>query len=254
MFNRGSLVLLVLFLFACKEPFVSPALTNTPDYLVVDGFIQTNGQANIRLSRTRSLNDSASRSPELHAQLDLVIDNVTDLSFIEVGNGQYTLSNGFLDDNHLYQLHIRTTNGKEYLSDSLFPKTSPPIDSVNWTIDPNTLTIFVNTHDPTANARYYRWEYQETWELFAHSESLLVYQNGAIVPRTTAEQIYHCWKSDTLTDILVGTTEKLEQDVVYEQPVKSISMLFQRKLINTGKIKKKIPSYVVLFLTRNHHR
>ena len=222
MFNRGSLILFLVFLFACKEPFISPEVSSTPSYLVVDGYLQTLGQATIRLSRTRSLNDSASSSPELNAQLDLLIDNTTDVSFTEVGNGQYSLSTALLDDNHFYQLHIRTTNGKEYVSDSLFAKPSPAIDSVNWTLDPTGLNVFVNTHDQTANTRYYRWEYQETWEHFAHDHSLLIYKGGTVVPRTAAEEIFECWKSDTLTDILIGSTEKLNTDVVYMQPVKFI--------------------------------
>jgi hypothetical protein len=42
---------------------------------------------------------------------------------------------------------------------------NPPIDSISWKRDEEGVRVFVNTHNPEGNTRYYRWEFEETWEI-----------------------------------------------------------------------------------------
>ena len=37
-----------------------------------------------------------------------------------------------LDINSKYKLHIRTSDGKEYISDEITVVETPPIDSISW--------------------------------------------------------------------------------------------------------------------------
>ena len=105
------------------------------------------------------------------------------------------------------------------MSDSIPVKQTPPIDSVSWKYDSTLLHLFLTTHDPSNNTRYYRWSYVETWQYQSTYFSQLIYQNGTLRKRTPAENVYYCWSSDNSTDILVGTSDALSQDLIYEEPI-----------------------------------
>jgi hypothetical protein len=219
------LPLIGLFLFfACKEPFIYPASQKaTTNYLVVDGFIQIgDGSARIYLSRTHALDDSLPHIPENGATVSLSGSNSGFFSFYAAAGGVYQCDNLPADYSQTYQLNIRTFDGKEYISDTVTPIQSPEIDSIHWELNPPGIQISVTTHDAPGNSPYYRWTYAGTWEHRAKFESLLIYQNGGLQVRGSDQQIYKCWKTDTTTDLLISSSAKLKQDLIYEQPIKFI--------------------------------
>ncbi len=215
---------MIIAFCTCKEPFISPSTNNSPSYLVVDGFIQGgDGEATIALGRTRNLNDSSNSSPESRAKVTLVGSTSGVFTFSETSTGKYIYPNLPIDFSQSYQLFIRTSDGKEYASDTIIPKQSPTIDSLHWDLSHEGLNISVTTHDPSANTRYYRWEYTETWEHRSNNSSYIRYiGNGQFANRSPDQQISRCWTVDTLTDILVGSSESLKQDVIFQQPIKFI--------------------------------
>jgi hypothetical protein len=92
---------------------------------------------------------------------------------------------------------------------------SPPIDSVNYVVHPNGLNVYVNTHDPKNNTHYYRWEYQETWIIYSYFESFFKDTGDTVIARDFVDDnIYQCWKSDTSSNILLGSSAKLSSDVI----------------------------------------
>ncbi|WP_332369297.1 DUF4249 family protein [Spirosoma telluris] len=64
-------------------------------------------------------------------------------------------------------MHIKTAKGTDYYSDFVPIITTPPIDSVSWRTQDNSVFFSLTTHDPKNNTHYYRWEYDETWEVTA---------------------------------------------------------------------------------------
>jgi hypothetical protein len=81
--------------------------------------------------------------------------------------------------------------------------------------------IYVNTHDPANATHYYQWEYGETWQYNSAEQSGFEYDSAAetVVTRPPVNQIFTCWHSDSSTNILIGNSAQLAQDVIYLQPL-----------------------------------
>jgi hypothetical protein len=214
-------VLLIVLLFTgCKKAFNPPgALSDTNKYLVIDGIINTgNDSTFIRLSRTKKFDTVIVIDKEMGAQVNVESDANNTYPLSEINPGTYSAAPLNLDNSHKYRLRIKTTDGKEYVSDFVQVKNAPTIDSVGFVAKPSTVQIYVNTHDPTNNTRYYRWEYSEAWRFHA------TYQSFWIGPsrRDSSEFIYYCYSKDTSSYITLSSSAQLAQDVIYQAPITTI--------------------------------
>lgn len=211
-----SLVLVILV--SCKDPYNLPSVSLDNSYLVVEGSIDPGPDATvIHLSRVKGLNDTVMLLPERDAIVAVEDDRGKSYPLITSGNGEYRswLS---LDVKPQYRVRIKTTDGKEYLSDFVPIRHTPPIDSINWLMDSKNVFIYANTHDPQNETRYYRWEYKETWEIHSAFQSTLEYVDGRVIVRPPEHSnIYTCWQSDSSTEILIGTSSQLDQDVIHRK-------------------------------------
>jgi hypothetical protein len=230
--NRIIYLLCLLILATrCKRDYNPSVLKTNPNWLVVDGFINTgaNSTTTFSLSRTQGLNDSpGSETPEPQASVSILSSNGNSYPLQDMGNGIYNSAQLSLDPARKYQLKITTRNGSQYGSDTVSTRVSQPIDSLSWRQDDSSgnVIVSVNTHDPTNNSRYYRWFYSETWEYHAPLQSQLQLINGeieyAIDSLTQQFLIYYCWRSANSTDIVLGNTTALDQDRVSQLPIGTI--------------------------------
>lgn len=229
--NKGTYLLLLLSIAGCKEPFNPPPIVAKNHFLVVEGTINDGGPTTIMLSRTRNLTDTGLSIPingvsspifELNATVDVEDDHGDRYSLPELGVGQYGGVTLPLNDQYLYRLHIKTSNGEEYLSAFVPVLQTPPIDSISWKVNNSGATIYINTHNDQSTIGYYRWEYKETWEFHVYYQSIYQYDASSqtLIPRT--DEVYYCWQSDNSTDILVGSTANLEHDIISSQYLTSI--------------------------------
>jgi len=181
----------------CKEVYNPPSVKNNPFLLVADGIILNgNDSSYITLSRTKSLTDTAPQVKELGAHVSVVGVTGVEYPFNELGEGRYATDNLLLDTNLQYQLKIITGDGNDFRSGLCKVHPSPPMDSIYWAQDSAGVHIYVNTHDPTNNTRYYRYAYDETWEYYSDFDSFLEYINeNDIIFRGLANQIYRCYQS-----------------------------------------------------------
>ena len=211
---------LLLFFYRCRDPYNPSILSSDTSYLVVEGFINGNGITSIKLSRTRNITtgDTAAHVNELNAVVVIEDQNNAVYHLSETGNGIYA-ANIILNPANQYRLHIHTSGNKEYVSDYVPYKPSPPIDSLGWHFKNNDVQVYANTHDPQNTTRYYRWTYTETWQVHTSYYSVLQYDvaSGSIVDRP--DQIYNCWPSKNSTNILLGSSAKLNLDVIHEGPL-----------------------------------
>src|ERR1700761_5894980 len=162
------LIWLAIIAAGCKKPFNPVVISTSNSYLVVEGVINSGSDSTfIKLSRTVKLTDKTSVNPELNATVSVEGDQNTSYPLTETGNGNYSCAGLNLNSSHKYRLDIKTSNGKQYLSDYVDVVNSPPIDSVSYdtqgTLFGPGLNIYSNTHDANNKARYFRWDYQETW-------------------------------------------------------------------------------------------
>ena len=204
----------------CKQAYDPPAIANPGIYLVVDGFINNGPDSTyFTLTHTYALSDTAQTTPELHAQVTVQGNDNSTYPLTETGNGNYGAPISGLNSNVSYRLYIKTTAGKEYASDYVSLKVSPPIDSVSWTLNNSgNVQLYVNTHDPQNNTHYYRWDYQETWEFESTFYASLQYVHDS-VQTYSPNTIYQCWKSDHSTSIILESSAQLAQDVISLNPL-----------------------------------
>jgi hypothetical protein len=117
----------------------------------------------------------------------------------------------------VYSLHIKTTNEPVNLSYESLPMKMipvPPIDSIYYekktflqaSLPLEGCNIYLNTHDPSNNCRFYRWEYSETWEFHI----ALDFPNKV------------CWITNNPAEILIKNGSLLPETSITKQPVISI--------------------------------
>ena len=214
------LTLSVLLVFAgCKDPYDLPPSSVEDSYLVVEGYLSANSPTTIKLSRTFKLDDTARVKPELMASVSVESKNGAFFPLIAAGNGVYQSSQLPLNTNDQYRLHIFTVNNKEYYSEYIDYKPTPAIDSISWKRLDKGVQVYANTNDPQNNTRFYRWEYDETWEFHSAYVSDLDYIDNEIKLRERSPNITVCWNSRASTNILLGSSAKLERDVMFEAPL-----------------------------------
>ncbi|RWY46005.1 DUF4249 domain-containing protein [Mucilaginibacter gilvus] len=222
--NIKYIVYLVLLIagIACKKPY-SPTLAATANnYLVVEGFINSgNDSTLIKLSHTVNLGDTVSTAAERSAALT-VEGNGKTYQLNEIKAGVYAAAPLNLDASQKYHLRIKLSNGKEYLSDDSEVKLTPPVDTITYDIKSSGLQINVSAHDPAANTRYYRWDYDETWLFHAKYISNYRVVNGDILPRTSDDQVFICFGNHSSSTVTLASTVKLASDVVNNAPITNI--------------------------------
>ena len=213
----------LLLTAGCKDQFNPPATSASLNFLVVDGFIGAGNTAtSFKLSRTLNIGDTAVYRPEYNANVDIEGDNGFSASLKEDSAGSYSGGPWSLQNNGQYRLHIRTADGKEYISDFVPVNIAPPIDSVGWERDNNGVSIFLNAHDQAGNTRYYHWRYTQTWRFHSAYESSLEYKDGYLILRRNPDSIYTCWHTEDSKPLLLGSSAALSDNVIYTQPIISI--------------------------------
>jgi len=198
-------------------------VASSNNYLVVEGVIGTGQDSTIiKLSRTGPLSSFAGRKPELGASVTLESDASVSFPLIGIENGYYVSAALNLSASNKYRLKIVTSDNKIYQSDFVPVKNSAPIDSVSYQVRDNGLQVNVSTHDASNSTRYYRWEYQETWIIhsaFSSSSVLVKSPQDTIVYRPVSEQITECWQSENSSTIILGSSAKLINDIVMNNPL-----------------------------------
>jgi len=212
--------MLIIAGFACREPYKPSLISSPAAYLVIEGVLNAGtGPTSIRLSRTFKLDDTARLKGERNAQVLIEGKDNTSRQLIMDGDGIYTSPGLNLVLKNEYRLRIITANGKEYLSDYVVAKNTPPIDSLGFKQDDKGVQIHVSTHDDAGDTRYYRWDYDETWEIRSYYFSGYKYLNGAIVPRGPGDYVSTCWKYGISNKIILGSSAHLQSDNIFRAPV-----------------------------------
>ncbi len=217
------IVTALVWIAACKKPYAPSITASNVNYLVVEGVISTGQDSTIiKLSRTVKLSGNASTNPELNAQVSVEDNKGNTFRMTELANGQYQLASLDFDKTANFRLRIITADSKIYLSDFVAEKDTPPIDSIGFIIQSDGVQLYANTHDPNNNTRYYRWDYVETWQFHAQYKSDFITDGQELVLRTAAQQIYSCFGNNNSSSITLGSSAKLQQDIIYQNPITQV--------------------------------
>ncbi|MFI5161524.1 MAG: DUF4249 domain-containing protein [Sphingobacteriales bacterium] len=220
---RGILLFLLSFLLLltnCQKPYQPAIVSVNPNYLVVEGFINSGADSTfITLSRTALLN-SKTINKETGATLTIESDKNDIYPLTEVKPGIYSTANLNLPTDRNYRIHIFTVANKEYVSDYVANKTSPPIDSVYYVPLTAGVQFYVSTHDPSNKTHYYKWDYDETWTYFSVYTSQLIYRNHKLNFRDPDSLVNTCYRHATPSNsFYVSTSTSLGQDVIAHFPI-----------------------------------
>lgn len=219
-FKKLYIVIVLLVLLCCKKAYKPDITATNYNFLVVEGLINTGADSTfIRLSRTVLLDSKTTLKPESGATITVESDANQVYNLIEKPLGTYSSAPLNLDNTRKYRVRIKA-KGATYLSDFVEAKVSPQIDSLNYKVAETGLQIYSNSHDATNRTRYYRWEYNETWQFNAKYFSGFKADGRAIVSRDmNTENIYNCWGNSISSSIVLGSSSKLVNDVIYLNPI-----------------------------------
>jgi hypothetical protein len=232
--------LALLFVNGCKEKYLPNLNLSATSFLVVEGFINCGtGPTIITLTRSTKVVDTANMVFERGATVDVLSENGTRIALSETGTGVYSIPQLTLNSSTRYCIYIKTKDGKEYQSEFSDVRKTPDIDNVIWKRKNGGVQTYLNTHDATNKTKYYQWKYNQTWEFHSKyiSTLALIWDPSSTVlgvpkprllgagfkdplrPSIADSSLLICWKSDSLTSITIGSSEKLSQDVIFEQPM-----------------------------------
>lgn len=222
----------------CTEPYEIETV-GYENVLVVEGTITDElKQQMVKLSRTSTLENSEVL-PETNATVAVVGENGETYSFSPQGQtGNYLSDQPFQAmPNVAYTLKIITPDGKRYISSSVVLPPKVEIGEVyaETIMDPSEnkdgLQVLVNTEDPTGKAKYFRYEYEETYKIIAphpspYTARILNFDDEfytfdvELTPRTP-EII--CYSTEFSTGINQTATTELNQNHVLGFPVRYLS-------------------------------
>lgn len=203
----------ILTLTTCIDPYY-PELGKYKSLLVIEGMV-TDGNAPARVRLTRTF-QSADSIPQKISDAQVYItdedDNKTDLYYTGEGNYKTGESSGYKGQTgKIYTLHVKTSDGKEYLSEPCVMLPVPEIDSVYFArvekVDKNNnsintgIMIYLDTDETTEDECYLRWEFQETWKFKLPSPKRYDYISDTEIIQLNSIREY-CWKTNLSGEIL----------------------------------------------------
>jgi len=214
----------------CYEPY-TPEISKYENILVVDGVITDDpGPYSVRLSRSYKYSETEG-FPESSAIVLIKDDQANVIPLQETTPGLYqTIDLDFRGIiGRQYQLYIKTADQQIWESDYVELKKVPEIGRLYAEYGTKTgeleieegFHIYVDTYDPENKTRYYRYDFEETWEFVVPYPSYYLVENGLMRFRT--ENVGNCWKTLTSNDIIVTTSEKMQSDIIRRFPVNFVS-------------------------------
>jgi hypothetical protein len=223
----GFLFLTLLVINSCIEQF-TPGPSQDRNLLVVEGLITDRpGHDTIKLSTSMPLGAKSSPNP-LSGCVITVSDDIGNVySASEIFAGTYVMNSPFQGVvGRSYILHIKTNETYHNLSYESSPvrmKPVPAIDSLYYkkvvlsqSSDGFPLTegceVYLDTHDPENNCRFYRWEFVETWEIK--------------LPYFVTNRV--CWVTKNSDQINIKNTTSLSADRIEGFPINYISNVTDR--------------------------
>ncbi len=208
--------IIILFLSAAAASCISqftPEIVSQNDYLTVNGLVTNeNRRYSIILGISHPLDETSADKPAVKARVSVSDDLGNTYNFAEKSPGKY-LSDSTVFTGQTGRSYILFVdyNGKQYSSSLSALQPVPPIDSLGYEISDREINasgkmekvtrVTLSTLDPAGRCNYFRWAFEETWEIHLPFNYL---------PREKRV----CWVSELSHNILIANTEALAEDRV----------------------------------------
>ena len=231
---------LIAVLYSCTEPYEIETI-NYESVLVVESTITNELKPQVvKLSRTSSL-ENPGILLENNATVTVSGNNGAIYNFSQDGEtGHYVSDQTFSSQTNVaYTLNIKTQDGKSYKSSPVILPSAVEIDEVyaerveDLSNNKDGVQVLVNTEDATGNAKYFRYESEETYKITAPNptafNSEIINYNGSngtyqvvLTPRDPEEI---CYSTESSTGVLQTTTTEFNENRVFRFPVRYLSKL-----------------------------
>ncbi len=223
----------------CVYDFDPTDFWEVEDVIVIEGDILVGEQSYFKVSKTIALSDTV-HNRIMNASVWVEDEAGKTWRAVLENDGRYMANTSDLDVNGRYKLCVEIPNRGQYESALLDVMMPPPIDSVSYTVadDKSSLSIFVTTHDSeNPDNKYYKWNYEEDWEFTSKYMPELEYIPGeGFIPGVGArpgtmkelsveerKKRYYCWNKDHEGKIVIASAEKMSENIIYKEKLKTIS-------------------------------
>lgn len=217
------LILLIGALVSCRTPYDPELPTSAVKVLVVEGYLDTEGlKSELKLSWTTPLAASSAFDPESGAKVTLksAVGQVFPLT--ETSRGVYIFERN-VDEKQTFTLEIELRSGDRYASEILQPILTPEILDGGFKRDEEGVEVFVSTQG-NANADDFLWTFTETWIYQPRIQTAYIYlpELKEVRDRTEAQQNSLCFKFEASPDILLETSSRFQDQLVFQKTITEI--------------------------------
>jgi hypothetical protein len=219
----GLVFVLLATLLGCRTPYEPEVPATELRVLVVEGYLDTEGlKSELKLSRTAPLGASSAFIPELRAKVLLKSASGQVFPLTETGLGTYIFERN-IDEKQSYLLEIELSSGERYVSEGLQPIVTPEIIDAGFKRDEEGVEVFVSTQG-NANADDFLWTFEETWIYRPRIRSPYIYVADIkdVRERKEAEQNSLCFKTESSPGILLETSSRFRDQVVFQKTITEI--------------------------------
>ncbi len=209
-----SFALITAGITGCKDTYYINVEDNKTVVLVVEGMITDNSTPTIiKLSYSVPVN---STMPSVINYASVVIESNDGASYVLPFDHQS------LD----YRANIAAVPGKEYrvkilIAEDLYESAwvplleTPAITDVGFDRNYGGMNIRISTGDPSGNIRFYRWTFEEDWEINSAVRAQVRYDQAAnIVEDYFGEESFICYRHAESQTLLLGSSADLSENVI----------------------------------------
>ena len=217
----------------CIKPYEYESVSYEEN-IVVDGlFTDKKEYQQVRLTYTYPI-DVQSIIPIKGANVQVIDGKGNSFELMEIQSGVYRTTDSIAGiPGEEYQLQFSLSNGKRYESKPSKLIKSPPIDSIydHYAELPSDvknrneggIQFFVDVHDDTNLARYFRYEWEETYVIHVPYPSNVIYypETKSWEPRT--EGVGTCYKTNYSNQLILGNSIGSKVNRLSEFPIRFVS-------------------------------
>ena len=219
----GLVFVVLATLLGCRTPYEPEVPATELRVLVVEGYLDTEGlKSELKLSRTAPLGASSAFIPELRAKVVLKSASGQVFPLTETGLGTYIFERN-IDEKQSYLLEIELSSGERYVSENLQPIVTPEIIDAGFKRDEEGVEVFVSTQG-NANADDFLWTFEETWVFRPRIRTAYIYvpEIKNVRDQKQAEQTSLCFKTEPSPGILLETSSRFKDQVVFQKTITEI--------------------------------
>jgi hypothetical protein len=219
----GLVFVLLATLLGCRTPYEPEVPATELRVLVVEGYLDTEGlKSELKLSRTAPLGASSAFIPELRAKVLLKSASGQVFPLTETGLGTYIFERN-IDEKQSYLLEIELSSGERYVSEGLQPIVTPEIIDAGFKLDEEGVEVFVSTQG-NANADDFLWTFEETWIFRPRIRTTYIYvpEIKNVRDQKQSEQTSLCFKTEPSPGILLETSSRFKDQVVFQKTITEI--------------------------------